>query len=123
LSTLPQNPSKSLVHGDLFFENILVNENLEVVSLIDFSGLSVIGDYRLDIAGIFNYFSYFDFVSKEDISLLKSLKKELFNEKMIQLIDFYDVYMAFIVMKDTKYDDPKTYQRSVEILNGFIEQT
>jgi serine/threonine protein kinase len=120
LKKFPKYPQKSLVHGDLFFENILVNDELEVVSLIDFSGLSVVGDYQLDIAGIFNYLNYFDIVSKEDLDLFDELKSEIFDKDTLSLIHLYDVYMAFVFIKDTKYDAPQTYRRSVQILNNYI---
>ncbi len=122
ISILPVNPTKSLVHGDLFFENILVNNDLNVVAVIDFSGLSVVGDYYLDIAGVYNYLAYFDFVSRDDLAILKKYKESKYSEheNMLKIIDLYNVFMAFVFIKDTRYDDPLTYNKSVAILNNYI---
>ena len=44
-------PAKSLVHGDFFPGNVLLDERLDVSGLVDFSGFTVVGDPALDIAG------------------------------------------------------------------------
>ncbi|MCA9385505.1 aminoglycoside phosphotransferase family protein [Candidatus Dojkabacteria bacterium] len=116
LHHLPEFPEKTLIHGDLFFENIMVNDNLDVTAVFDFSALSVIGDWQLDVANVFNYMSYFPIVQDEDIHLFREILVDKFGEEMIKIAELYDLYMAFVFIKDTKKDDQQTYQKSLKTL-------
>ena len=41
---------KSLVHGDAYPGNVLVDEDGEVATILDFGRYSLVGDPRLDVA-------------------------------------------------------------------------
>jgi hypothetical protein len=58
-----QQPSLSIVHGDIFPGNVLVQEDLDPASgigVIDFGSFTLFGNYLLDIAGGFGYYQMYN---------------------------------------------------------------
>ena len=56
-----ENAPLSLVHGDFFPGNVLVNENLDrVTGVIDFGAFTLFGNTLLDIAGAFGFYRMYD---------------------------------------------------------------
>lgn len=63
VATIRRQPSGplSLIHGDFFPGNLLVNEDVtRVEGVIDFGSFSMFGHYALDVAGAFGYYKMYD---------------------------------------------------------------
>jgi serine/threonine protein kinase len=68
----------SLIHGDLFQENILIDEDLQITSIFDFGGCTTIGDYIFDITLGWALFDKYKKVESVDLSGV--LFQKLFNK-------------------------------------------
>jgi len=56
-----QTAKLSIVHGDFFPGNVLVDDDLTQVSgVIDFGSFTLFGDYLLDVAGAFGFYQMYD---------------------------------------------------------------
>ncbi len=58
----------SLIHGDMFQENILIDEKFNISSVFDFGGCTVQGDYIFDIAIGWALFDKYKKISSVDAS-------------------------------------------------------
>jgi aminoglycoside phosphotransferase (APT) family kinase protein len=121
IPSLPKYPLKRLNHGDIYLSNVMADENNNVTALIDFSGLSAVGDRQLDIALVFNYMSYFggELLSVKDKQAMTYLLVERYGQKFLDIARIYDIYIALVLLPHTKESDPLTYKHCLHLLNSY----
>ena len=56
LGAIP-DPPRCIVHGDIYPPNVMMNDDLQVTGLIDFSFTTRIGDHVMDLAGACHFLS------------------------------------------------------------------
>ncbi len=100
-------PTKKLVHGDIFLENVLVDDDFEISGLLDFSSLSVVGDHRMDVAGLVYFITVSDGIGRDaqDFLLKKSLEICAVTENELKR---YLIYFSLLFI-NCETDDPRTY--------------
>jgi Ser/Thr protein kinase RdoA (MazF antagonist) len=94
LEAIP-DPVPCIVHGDLWPPNVMMNEDLEVTGLIDFSFTTRIGDHVMDLAGACQFLLATKASSQADHDFLKQLILERHGAAVIERIDLYAVWFAF----------------------------
>ena len=105
---------KSLVHCDYFINNVLVDDNLKISAVLDFSVHAAVGDPRLDIAGVLTWNGIDHNVNPEDYSFLYDIAKKDYGEEIIMYEDLYLLFSSFYF---ADMDDPSF---SVKNLNNGI---
>ncbi len=107
LPKLPKKPTKILVHGDLFLENILATDDGKVTSLLDFSPLTVAGDHLMDVAGLVHFVEISEEVTSEARDYLTQLAQQKYPNKQ-EDISNYLLYYSLLFINSKSYD-PRTY--------------
>ena len=72
LEALP-DPARCIVHGDIYPPNVMMNDDLQVTGLIDFSFTTRVGDHVMDLAGACYYLQVIEATSQADLDYLKQL--------------------------------------------------
>lgn len=90
---LPIN-KKSLVHADYFVNQVLVNEKNEISAILDISYHAIVGDRRLDVAGVF-FFEGTKHYTNEHVQYLIDLSKKDYGENILKYNDIYQMYYCF----------------------------
>ncbi len=112
-------PTKNFVHGDYFFGNVLVNDNLEISAVLDVSGWSAVGDHRMDIAGAVMFLDLYDFVSPQDRTYITELAVRTYGDDILSYIRLYRVYYS-LLLSDCKHLDPPAYYWSLRNLRSYM---
>jgi len=112
-------PRKNFVHGDYFFGNVLVNDNLEISAVLDVSGWSAVGDHRMDIAGTVMFLDLYDFVSPRDSAYITELAVHTYGDDILFYIRLYRVYYS-LLLSDCKHLDPPAYYWSLRNLRSYM---
>jgi hypothetical protein len=107
---------KHFVHTDYFLNNVLVNENLEICSVLDLSDHAVVGDHRLDIASIC-FLPLDDHISLSHLEYVRKLVTELQGEEVAPYLDIYAFFYAFYY-SNLHESDPHSYLWCLDILNN-----
>lgn len=95
------SPPLSLVHGDIFPGNVIVDPNtLQVNALIDFSSMTLKGDSRLDLAAALAYLEIIPGYVPEDSDIMRELLKEKNLELEEELYQLYIIYYSVLFMGD-----------------------
>ena len=94
LEAIP-DPVGCIVHGDIYPPNVMMNDDLQVTGLIDFSFTTRIGDHIMDLAGACYYLLVTKASSQADHDYLKQLILAKYGAKVIDRIDLYAVWFAF----------------------------
>lgn len=94
LEALP-DPARCIVHGDIYPPNVMMNDDLQVTGLIDFSFTTRVGDHVMDLAGACYYLQVIEATSQADLDYLKQLILERHGAEVIERIDLYAVWFAF----------------------------
>jgi len=115
VSALPLHPEKNFVHGDYFFGNVLMNDNLEISAVLDVSWWSAVGDHSMDIAGALMFLSLYDFVSPHDHAYITSQAVSKYGEDILTYVRIYEVYYS-LLLSDCKTLDPLAYAWSLKNL-------
>jgi len=82
-----------LIHGDFYPENVLVGDSGEVTGVIDFGGLTLIGDAQLDLACAVIFLTGMDSVTADDRALVRDHALRLGLRE--QSLTLYRLYYAF----------------------------
>jgi aminoglycoside phosphotransferase len=93
--------TKSLVHGDYWPPNILVEDG-KVSDVIDFNDQTLVGDYRIDVASAIIFSG--KMVTAEEMEYVKNIASEIFEENMPPYIDLYAKYYALLFIGLEKID-------------------
>ncbi len=120
IDTLQQYPAKNLVHGDYFFGNVLVDENLTISAVIDFGWWSCIGDHLMDIAGVIMFLDLYQEVSQIEKDYLNDLISKKYGTAFSHVLSIYRVYYS-LLLADCKEPDPKAYNWSIHNLNEYLK--
>lgn len=106
----------SLVHGDFCPDNTMA-ANDRLTAVIDFGGLTLVGDWRLDIAGSLVFLDLMSTVTQDDIHHVSNLIAERYPEVM-EVLDTYRVYYSLRFSDAYDYDH-KLYAWCVANLKEF----
>lgn len=107
---------KTFVHGDYFYGNVLV-EDLKLTAVIDFSPLSVIGDYRMDVSGAIIFLELSELFTPEYITYLYSLAESEYGKDIKKYIDYYRLYYSFLFANSFEFDQD-LYNWCIKNLNN-----
>jgi Ser/Thr protein kinase RdoA (MazF antagonist) len=94
LETIP-DPAPCIVHGDVWPPNVMMNDDLEVTGLIDFSFTTRIGDHVMDLAGACHFLLATKASSQADHEVLKQMILERHGAKVMDRIGLYAVWFGF----------------------------
>ncbi len=108
--------NKTLVHGDYYYGNVM-GEGTNISAVFDFSPLTVIGDFRMDIAGAIQFCELSEMFTSEHIDYLKSLAEEEYGKEIGQYIDYYTLYYSFYFSNSWEFDE-KLYGWCIKNLNN-----
>lgn len=111
-----QDPTKTLVHGDYGPANVLVGADLQVTGVIDFSGMSVVGDPFLDVAAAVLFLEVTPGHVQEDSDIALSLAEDMFGSGVRSRIDLYRLYYSFYFA--FARDDAPLHKWCVKNLSG-----
>lgn len=103
---------KNLVHCDYFLNNVLVNDDLSISAVLDFSAHAAVGDPRLDIAGVLTWNEIDPNVKPEDYLFLYDVAKKDYGDNIGMYADLYLLFSGFYF---ADMDDPSF---SVKNLNN-----
>ena len=119
LKALSSQPEKHFVHGDYYFSNVLVNDQLEVSSVLDVSPHSHMGDFRMDVAGSLIFAELHPSFTLSEGKYLENLAKEKYGENIMNSVDLYRIYYS-LLFSDCKLFDPSTYNWGIRNLRHYI---
>jgi aminoglycoside phosphotransferase len=94
---------KNLVHCDYFLNNVLVNDDLAISAVLDFSVHAAVGDPRLDIAGVLTWNGIDPNIKPEDYTFLYAIAKKDYGDDVSRFADLYLLYSSFYF---SDMDDP-----------------
>ena len=94
LEAIP-DPASCIVHGDIWPPNVMMNDDLQVTGLIDFSFTTRIGDHIMDLAGACHFLLATKSSSQADHDYLKQLILAKHGAEVIDRIGLYAVWFAF----------------------------
>lgn len=107
---------KNLVHHDYYLNNVLMTKDLKLSSVLDFSPHTVVGDWRMDVAGAVTFLGINN-VAKEYIPYMRALVENKYGVDILKIIDLYLLYYS-IYYSDTYEFDSVSYDWCVENLNN-----
>jgi hypothetical protein len=94
---------KNLVHCDYFLNNVLVNDDLAISAVLDFSVHAAVGDPKLDIAGVLTWNEEDPKVQPQDYIFLYDIAKKDYGDN---ITTYADLYMLFSSFYFTDMEDP-----------------
>ncbi len=94
LLALP-DPVKCIVHGDIWPPNVMMDDDLRVTGLIDFSFTTRVGDTLMDLAGAVYFLQIDNPRGAEDAGYLMELIEARHGAAVRDLFDPYAVWFAF----------------------------
>lgn len=117
LPTLGDEPAKSLVHGDYFPGNVFIDDDLTICGVGDFSYATLVGDWRLDVAGALWLMGTAPNYRPEDTEFLRQLVLENWGSEVLAATDLYKLYYS-VYFSGCKVDDYATYAWCVKNLRA-----
>jgi aminoglycoside phosphotransferase (APT) family kinase protein len=118
LDALP-NPPKCVVHGDIYPANLMMNDDLQVTGLIDFSFTARVGDHVMDLAGACYYLTAYDLSAHADLDYVKQLILAKYGAEVIDRIELYAVWFAFDFAYN--HDAVDVFEWCTKLIRGFGE--
>jgi aminoglycoside phosphotransferase (APT) family kinase protein len=108
IAQIPDPPQKSLVHGDYFYANVMLDDKANISAVLDFSPLTLIGDPVMDLAGALRFTTVFDFTTPQDIAYLTQAIVKQYGADVMPRIELYTIYYS-LLFSNCKEPDPPTY--------------
>jgi len=105
----------ALVHGDVFPGNTMVDDQGNVIAIIDFSPMTLIGDWRLDLVAALIFLEVTDVYQNTDSQIVIAVLKEIYRKLDVKLLGCYRTYYA-LYFSYAKRDDLKLYQWCIKSL-------
>ncbi len=105
----------SLVHGDYFPGNVMVDERGIVIAVIDFSPMTVAGDPRLDVLCALIFIEVDHGYQPGDSEIVRQLIADRHGEAVLRLADVCRTYYS-LYFSPVKRSDPRLYKWCVENL-------
>lgn len=119
LEAIP-DPASCIVHGDIWPPNVMMNDELQVTGLIDFSFTTRIGDHVMDLAGACHFLLATKSSSQADHDYLKQLILAKHGADVIDRIGLYAVWFAFDFAFN--HDDAAVFAWCTNLIRGFDAQ-
>jgi hypothetical protein len=110
-------PEKSLVHGDYFPDNVLMDEELNVTSIIDFSPMTLVGDSFMDVAGSLIFLEVADGYVPENSQILHEIITSEYGDVDEAILTYRLYYSFYFSGPNVKEHVPKLYQWCIDNLN------
>jgi hypothetical protein len=111
LSLVDEVHTKSLVHGDYWPDNVLVDardDGWDVSAVLDFDGMTLVGDSRLDLAAAVFFLEMREGYPRRDSAFLLHHAVAQYGPSIAPVIEFYRLWYS-AVYAHTKPFDPLTY--------------
>ncbi len=108
LDSVADVTSPSLVHGDYYPGNVMVDDRGQVIAVIDFSPMSVAGDPRLDLLCALIFIEVDDGYQPSDSETVRGLLADTHGEDMLSLENVYRTYYS-LYFSPVKNSDAKLY--------------
>ena len=105
----------SLVHGDIFPGNVLVDDSGAVVGVVDFASLTMAGDPALDVVGAVAFLDITPGVGPADVRRVRE-RVERLAPTAVSRASAYERFYAVSYLH--ALDDPPLYRWCVETLGG-----
>lgn len=106
---------KTLVHGDYFHGNVLV-QNLAISAVLDFSPHTVVGDYRMDVCGAITFLELDPTFTPTYLNYLYTLAGQAYGRDIGKFIGYYRLYYSFL-FADSFLFDKQLYEWCLNNLN------
>lgn len=116
LLALP-DPEKCVVHGDIWPPNVMMDEDLRVTGLIDFSFTTRVGDTLMDVAGAAHFNCIANPYAADDLAYLSAQIEARHGAGFRDLFRLYGVWFAFSFAY--AHDDPDVYPWCLEQIRAF----
>lgn len=116
LLALP-DPQKCVVHGDIWPPNVMMDEDLNVTGLIDFSFTTRVGDAVMDLAGALYFQQVGNPRAIEDTDYLLGLIEARHGAALRARFDLYGVWFAFSFAFN--HDDAVVYTWCLDLIRRF----
>lgn len=116
LEAIP-DPTRCIVHGDIWPPNVMMNESLQVTGLIDFSFTTRIGDHVMDLAGAWHFLLASKSSAKADHDYLKQLILAKHGAEVIDRMGLYAVWFAFEFAFN--HDDAAVFAWCANLIRDF----
>ena len=116
LRAIPE-PARCIVHGDIWPPNVMMNDDLQVTGLIDFSFTTRIGDHVMDLAGACHFLLATKASSQADHDYVKQLILAKYGVEVIDRIDLYAVWFAFDFAYN--HDDAAVFAWCTNLIRDF----
>lgn len=113
------DPPKCIVHGDIYPANVMMNDDLQVTGLIDFSFTTRVGDHLMDLAGACYYLNAYDLTAKADLDHVKALILAEYGAEATERIGLYGVWFAFDFAYN--HDAPDVFAWCTKLIRDFGE--
>lgn len=121
LPRLNPKPEKHLVHGDIFLENVMADEQGNITGLLDFSSLTVIGDHLMDVTGML----HFGTVTEGIDETMHEYVLDKINKTYPGDMNTINIYLAYysLLFINSKSFDTRTYDWCLRNLRklGYLE--
>jgi aminoglycoside phosphotransferase (APT) family kinase protein len=118
IAELPLAPARSLVHGDYFPGNVLIDDRMLISAVLDFGAYTVVGDPVLDHAVAALTLELIDESTAEDAQYVRAMVVERYGERVLPALRFYRAYLAFSMADPANSEPPypKLYGWSLAML-------
>ncbi len=116
LEAIPE-PVRCIVHGDIYPPNVMMNDDLQVTGLIDFSFTTRIGDHVMDLAGACHFLSVTKACTQADYDYVKQMILAKHGADVMDRIGLYAVWFGFDF--SFNHDDATVYAWCVNLIRRF----
>ncbi len=111
------DPVPCIVHGDIWPPNVMMNDDLQVTGLIDFSFTTRIGDHVMDLAGASHFLLATKASTQADHDYVTQLILQRHGAEVIDRIGLYAVWFGFDFAFN--HADAGVFAWCVDLIRGF----
>jgi hypothetical protein len=107
---------KSLVHHDYYLNNVLMTPDFKLSAVLDFSEHTIIGDWKMDVAGAVTFLGI-NSEAKKYIPYMRKLAASKYGSGITKILDLCLIYYSIYYSNIYRYD-MVSYNWAVENLNN-----